>query len=54
MSAAKITAIIAYGHHLALTGQTEDERMHNWGPSVTLGIDMLNIMVDALQHSETA
>ena len=51
MSAAKISAIMAYGHHLALTGQTEDHRMHNWGPAVASGIEMLNIMVDALTHS---
>lgn len=54
MSAAKISAIMAYGHHLALTGQTEDARMHNWEPYVSLGVEMGNVMIDALAQSGEA
>ncbi|MGE4324061.1 MAG: phosphotransferase family protein [Sphingobium sp.] len=54
MSAAKITAIMAYGHHLALTGQTDDQRMHNWEPYVLAGVEMTQIMTDAIDRSGEA
>jgi len=54
MSAAKISAIMAYGHHLALTGQTDDERMQHWEPTVQLGVQTTQIMIDKIDKSGEA
>ncbi len=46
--AAKIAAIIAYGHHLSLTGKSDDARMAAWGPSVEAGIANVEMLIESI------
>jgi aminoglycoside phosphotransferase (APT) family kinase protein len=45
---AKIAAIIAYGHHLSVIGESADERMAAWGPNVEAGVAMTDKLIRSM------
>jgi aminoglycoside phosphotransferase (APT) family kinase protein len=46
---AKVTAIIAYGHHLAATHQVDDTRFLDWAPNIEAWTGVLDRSIDALE-----